>query len=176
MPTALTPVRIARISRESFQNTQEAVELDFQLAHRQGIILHAIEFGIGGVVFVPGSDQEDDNAILSIHAETEELEAVGDALVDSFQLNSEVLAEAILHVSGSATAGEQTGNKYTWMSPISWRFPELIGEPLLLATNLTFRGVTSDAGLTVNGAFARLYYQYVTLTTQELANQFILRR
>lgn len=174
MAKALTPVRVARVSRESFQNTAEEAEVDFQLAHRQGVLIHAAEFAIGDVRFVPGSDPDEEDAFLSLHAETGELERTFDAFTDALVLNSEIIAETALHVSGHSAAGGVIN--YTWLGQRSWNYNQLLGSPLLLATNVTFRGVTTGSALTVNSASVRIMYQYVELTDQELANQFILRR
>jgi len=176
MATALTPVRIARISRQSFQNTEETAELDFELALRQGVLIHAVEFAVGQAILVPALDNDHEEFYLSLHAETGALENALDALTDSQVLNSEVIAEAAGTLTGSATAGEETGTKFAWMSPIAWNFNQLLGGPLLLATNLTFRGVTTASILTINGAMAHIFYQYVELTREELANQFLLSR
>ena len=176
MVTALTPVRVARVSRAAFQQTEESSEVDFQLAHRQGVLIHAVEFGMGSATYVPASDNDQDYAYLSLHAETGELENAADQFGDSLVLNSEIIAEAVLWVSGATTAGEETGIKKGWLTPIAWNYNELLGDPLLLATNLTFRGITTNSVLTVGGAFARIFYQYVELSQAELANQFILRR
>lgn len=176
MVRALTPVRIARISRASFQSTEETAELDFELSVRQGVLIHACEFGVASAVHVATADNDQDQFYLSLHAETGELENAADGFLDALVLNSEIIGEAIGQVSSSATAGEETGVHFDWLSPISWRYDEVMGAPLLLAGNLTFRGKASSSALTVNGAFARVFYQYVTLTDQELARQFILRR
>lgn len=176
MAEVLTPIRILRASRQSFQNTEESAEIDFQLGIRQGVLIHAIQFGVGAARFVAASDDDSNSAFMSIHAETGELEDVGDDYTDALVLNSEVLAEAVLQATGSGTAGEETGTKLQWMSEKSWNLRELMGKPLLIASNLTFRCATDGAELTINGAFVRIYYQYVELTKAELADQFILRR
>lgn len=176
MVRSLTPVRIARASRQSVQSSAEETELDFQLALKQGLLIHAVEFSIGDARFVAAADDDEEDAFMSLHAETDELEDSYDEFGDGLVLNSEVFAETALHVSSSSTSGEQTGPKYTWFGPISWRFRELLGEPLLLASNVTFRVVTTANSFTVNSAVARIFYQYVELTEQELARQFLLKR
>lgn len=176
MVKALTPVRIARISRQTFSNVEETAELDFQLDHRQGVLIHAVEFLMGAVEPAGQTVVNALQAYLSLHAETGNLENPADALVDAVVLNSEIIAESVFTVIDLETATAGGGVAMAWLSPNAWNFNQLLGQPLLLATNLTFRGVTSDATLTVNGAAAHIFYQYVTLTDAELANQFILRR
>ena len=176
MPQALTPVRIARISRQSVNNTAETSELDFQLDHRQGVLIHAVEFLIGQLIDVGAVSVIPTQAGLSLHAETGNLENAADALVDATVLNSEVIAESVVQSTILETAAAGGGAAITWLSPNEWNYNELLGKPLLLATNLTFRVFSSAAVLTVNGAAAHIFYQYVTLTDSELANQFILRR
>lgn len=176
MVRPLTPVRIARASRASVQSTAEESELDFQLALKQGLLIYSVEFSIGDARFVAAADDDEEDAFMSLHAETDELEDSYDEYGDALVLNSEVIAETALHVSSSSTAGEQTGPKYTWFGPTSWRFREIVGEPLLLASNITFRVVTTANSFTINSPVARIFYQYVELTEAELARQFLLRR
>jgi len=176
MVKALTPVRIARISRQSVNNAVETAELDFQLDHRQGVLIHAVEFLIGQLLDVGATSIIPSQAGLSLHAETGNLENTADALVDATVLNSEVIAEAVIQSIVLETAAAGGGAAMQWLSPNVWNYNELLGQPLLLATNLTFRVFSSAAVLTVNGGAAHVFYQYVTLTDAELANQFILRR
>ena len=176
MVKALTPVRIARISRQTFQDTAETAELDFQLDHRQGVLIHAIEFLMGQVIEAGQTVLSTAQVNLSLHAETGNLENTADSLVDAVVLNSEVIAEAVFQVMNIETAAAGGAAAMAWLSPNAWNYNQLLGAPLLLATNLTFRGITSVATLTCNGAAAHIFYQYVTLTDAELANQFILRR
>ena len=181
MAKALSPIRIARARRTSFQATEEVAELDFNLGHRQGIQIHAVEFGIRGVVLTPADDAIDhENAHMSLHAETGALEGAIDAFPsDDMILNSEIIAETTLQVDGftsSVPAASPDVFTFSWLQPISWNYHQLIDGPLLLAQNPSFRGVTSNALLTVNGAQVTIYYQFVELTDVELASQFILRR
>ena len=176
MPQPLTPVRIARVSFQTVNNVAKTVELDFQLDHRQGVLVHAVEFLIGQVIDVGVTTIIPTQGVLGLHAETGNLENTADALVDSTVLNSEVIAEAVIQSTVLETAAAGGGISLEWLSPKEWNYNELLGKPLLLATNLTFRAFSSAAVLTLNGPAAHIFYQYVTLTDSELANQFILRR
>lgn len=176
MVKALTPVRIARISRAGVNNAIETAELDWQLDHRQGVLIHAVEFLIAEYVDVGATSVIPSQAYLSLHAETGNLEDAADGLVDATVLNSEVIAEAVYQAMVLETGAAGGGITAGWQSPNQWNYNQLLGQPLLLATNITFRVRTRPATLTVNGAAAHIFYQYVTLTDAELANQFILRR
>ncbi len=176
MAKPLTPVRIARISRQSFQNTEETSELDFELALRQGVLIHAVEFAVGQAILVAAAADDREEFYLSLHAETGALENSLDALLDVQVLNSEVIAETAAMVTGTNTAANVIGTMFAWLGPAAWNYNQLLGGPLLLATNLTFRGITSASTLTINGAMAHIFYQYVELSAAELANQFILSR
>ncbi len=175
MVKALTPVRIARIQRQSFQNTAESAEVDFELALKQGVLVHAVEFLIGQAILVAAADPDREEAYLSLHAETNNLEDAIDQSADGLVLNSEIIAETtlVVHASNDAVAGAGGMN---FLGPIAWNYTQLLGAPLLLASNLTFRGVTTASTLTINGATAHIFYQYVELTETELAQQFLLRR
>jgi len=174
-------MRIARVRRTSVQNTEQTQELDFALGIRQGVEIFAVEFGIRSYVATPSNDAIDqDQAHFSLHAETGALEGAIDAFpADNFVLNSEIIAETTLQVNSFKSSVPATSpDVFTmnWLQPISWNFLQLLGKPLTLAQNLVFRAITSSATFTVLGPQATLYYQYVELTSQELAEQFILRR
>lgn len=181
MAKDLSPIRIARARRTSFQNTEESAELDFNLGLRQGIKIHAIEFGIRNIILVPVDDAIDhESAHMSLHAETGALEGAIDSFPsDDLILNSEIIAETTIQVDGFTSSVPSTSPDIfvpTWLQPKAWNFHQLVGSPLVLAQNPTFRGVTSSSLLTVNGGQVTIYYQYVELTDTELASQFILRR
>lgn len=182
MAKILSPIRIARSRRTSFQDTAETQELDFALGLGMGLHIHAVEFGMRSAIFVPPADDTLANAAahLSLHAEVGGLEGAIDAFpADETILNSEIIAETTLNArafSSSVPAASPDVATYQWMQPLSWNFNQLIGGPLVLAQNLTFRGVASAATFTINGAQVTIFYQYVRLTTAELAGQFSLRR
>jgi len=178
----LSPIRIARSRRTSFQATEETQEIDFALALRQGIRVHAVEFGIRQAIFVPsGNDAiERAQAHLSLHVETGALEGAIDAFpADATILNSEIIAETTLQKSAftsSVPATSSDNEAYEWLQPKAWNFHQLVGGPLTFAQNLTFRGIASTSTFTINGAQVTIYYDYVELTEAELGRQFALRR
>jgi len=181
MVKALSPIRIARSRRTSFQNTEEVQEIDFNLGIRQGIEIYAIEFGIRGYVIVPGNDAiVHANAHLSVHVESGALEGAIDAFpADNFILNSEIIAETTLQVDGFTSSVPSTSpdnNHSFWLQPLSWNYLAIFGKPMTIAQNVQTRGVTSAAALTINGAQVTFFYRYVELSEAELAEQFVLRR
>lgn len=180
MPTALSPIRIARARRASFQNTEETFEIDFGLGLRQGLEIYAVHFGFSEAVIVPASGAEFSAQIyLSLHAEVGALEGAIDAFpTDDVILNSEILAEAVYQVQGLDDPATEfrAARSEIWVKPPHINFLEVAGQPLTVASNLTFRAVTSEAILTCNGGQATLFYRYVSLTNAELVEQFVLRR
>lgn len=182
MPTILSPIRIARTRRTSFQNVEETFEIDFNLGLEQGIRIHAVEFGINNAVALPAADDIIDfsTAHLSLHIETGALEGAIDSFPsDNTILNSEILAETTLQSQGFTSSVPATSPdviNYIWLQPIAWNFHQLIGGALDIAQNLTFRGITSQATFTINGAQVTIYYQYIKLSKAELGEQFALRR
>ncbi len=144
---------------------------------RQGVEIYAVEFGFRELVLVPGAAPINAEAHLSLHAETGGLEGAIDSFpADNFILNSEIIAETTIQVSSGDTGQIEGAFELNWLQPMAWNFLQIQGKPLLLAQNLTFRGVTSVATLTALGAQASIYYRYVSLTERELAEQFTLRR
>jgi len=177
MVKSLSPIRIARVRRTSFQNTEETFEIDFQLGLRQGIEIYAVEFAIREAVTVPTTAPLHGQAFMSIHVETGGLEGAIDAFpTDDIILNSEIIAECVLQVIAGDTAQIEGAMNQQWLSPISWDYVRLTGAPILVAQNLTFRGVTSESTLTVNGGQATIFYRYVELSDSELGRLFAIRR
>lgn len=180
MVKALSSVRIARSRRTSVTNTQETQEIDFSLGLRQGIQLYAAEFGILEMVNTPAAAAiETEWGLMELHARIGALEGGLDSFpADDTILNSSIIAAAVLEnqlQNEAATRGGSLG-AFAWVTEKSWKFIELTGDPLLLATNLTFRAITKASTVVMNGAQVTLYYRYVSLTDAELAEQFALRR
>lgn len=182
MPKILSPIRILRSRRTSFQATEETTEVDFALGHSQGVRIHAVEFGIRQAILVPAANDtiDTEQVHMSLHIEVGGLEGAIDAFpADTTILNSEIIAETTLQLSGFTSSVPATSPDVInaiWLQPMSWNLHQLVGGPIDLAQNLTFRGITSDAALTVNGAQVTVYYQYLELTAAELGAQFALRR
>lgn len=179
MARPLSPIRIARARRTGFADTAETQEIDFNLGLRQGIEIHAVEFGFAQVVPTLSTTDQTLVAFLSLHAETGALEGALDSFpADNFILNSEIIAQAALQILGQDEAATRGGSAAAigWLTPNRYEFSRMIGQPLIVATNLTFRGVTSSSNLTVTGGHVAIYHRYVELTDQELAAQFVLRR
>lgn len=173
MADVLTPVRIGRAHNASVSaGATETQELDFDFSLRQGALIHAVEFAVLNVVIASPSNNDNETAVLSLHVETGALEDTLDGATDEFRLDSEVVAEAALMVTALATSGIAA---MVWTGERRWDYNAILGKPLLIAQNMTFR-VDATAGLVINGATARILYQYVRLTPQELADQFLLRR
>lgn len=177
MVKALSPIRILRARRTSFQATEETQEIDFQLGLQQGVQLYAVEFGIREAVVVPTTSPITAQAHLSLHVEIGALEgAIDEFPTDNVILNSEIVAETTLQITAGDTAQVEGTFSHIWTQPLAWNYLQLMGEPLLLAQNVTFRGITSESALTVNGAQVTILYRYVELSKSELGEQFTLRR
>ena len=177
MAEILSPIRIARARRTSFQNVEETFEIDFALGLQMGVRVHAVEFGVREAVIVPTTAPINAQAHMSLHVETGALEGAIDAFpADDVILNSEIIAETTLMVTSGDTAQIEGAVERTWLQPLAWNYHQLVGGPLDFAQNLTFRGVTSASTLTINGGQVTIYYQYIKLTKSELGEQFALRR
>ncbi len=177
MVRSLSPIRVLRSRRTSFQNTEEITEIDFALGHEQGVQLYAVEFGYREVILVPTTSPLTAQAHMSLHIETGGLEGAIDAFpADDTILNSEIIAETTIQVTSGDTAQVEGTFSHIHLQPLSWNYLELIGEPILIAQNPTYRVVTSESPLTVNGGQLTIFYRYVELTDKELVEQFALRR
>lgn len=180
MAQILTPFRIARIHNAAVAaNTTETQELDFDFALRQGALLYVVELALLNAGITTMADNDDETVVLSLHVETGSLEDTLDGATDETRLDSEVIAEAAYHIAGSDDlGGAGVGTAKTmaaWTGERRWDYANMLGQPLLIAQNVTLR-VDCSTGVNVNGATARIVYRYVALTPTELAEQFILRR
>lgn len=177
MAKALSPIRILRSRRVSFQNTEETHEIDFGLSLKQGVNIYGVEFGIENAVLVPSTTPLTRSVHLSLHVETGTLEGAIDAgPVDTTILASEIIAETVYQVTAGDTIQIEGEKSQEWLMRREWDYLSIFGKPLLVAQNVTFRGVTSGSELTCNGALVVIFYQYVQLTDKELVEQFALRR
>lgn len=182
MAKVLSGFRICRARRTSFSNVVETQEIDFALALGMGLEVHAVEFGVASSIFIPSSNDgiEYSRMHLSLHVETGALEGAIDAFpADNFILNSEIIAETtLLHTAftSSVPATSPDVDNATWLQPMSWNFNQLLGGPLVVAQNLTFRGICAQSTHTVLGAQVSIYYRYVQLSTAELAKLFTQQR
>lgn len=176
MVRASSPVRVAKISRTSWSNTAEEQEVDFNLARRAGVLIHSIEFAIGLLAQAEATTLDEESAHMSVHVETGELEVAIDAAVDAVEVNSEIIAECSIAAWTELTASAGGALHFGWLSPKRWVYKDIIGQPLLLASNPTVRHITSASGLTVSRSRVTIWYQHVDLTQAELANLFVVSR
>lgn len=175
MPKALSTVRIARSRRTSFTSTEETNEIDFSLGLRQGVEIFTCEFGALEIIPTAGAFATE-WALFELHNRIGALEGGLDSFpADATILNSSIIAAAVYQTTtldGTTEAAASQG----WLTDKTYDFVQKLGKPYLTASNLTFRGVTKDTSLVVNGGQVTLYYRYVSLTDSELAEQFALGR
>jgi len=179
MPTALSPIRIARARRTSVVNAAETMEIGFNLALLEGIEIYACECAVLELIDTAASAFDTNWMTTSLHAETGALEGALDSFpADNTILNSEIIAEATLEIITQDEAATRGGSAATlaWTGPNQWNFVQLIGKPLLLASNITMRAITKGAATVANGLQWTIYYRYVRLTKSEAGDLFILRR
>lgn len=179
MAKALTPIRVARSRRTSVTNVVETQEINFALGLKQGIELYSAEFGMMEFVDTPSSGFDTNFGIMELHARIGALEGGIDSFpADDTILNSSILAQAVIQQVTQDEAATRGGSAaaLNWVSPKSWNYVQITGSPILLATNLTFRAITKQATVVMNGAQVSLWYRYVELSEKELAQQFALRR
>lgn len=177
MAKVLSPMRVLRARRDSNQDTAETMEIDFNLGIEQGVELFSATFSVAQAIAVPGAAPLHLQEYMSLHVETGALEGgIQTFPADELILNSEIIAEAVLQIITGDTAQVEGVHTMEWLSPNHWNFLAMLGKPLLLAQNLTFRSDTSASTLTVNGPQLTLWYRYVKLTQAELVDLFTLRR
>ncbi len=178
MAKALSPIRLATINRAAVTNSVETAELDFQLAVRQGVLIHVVEVAIGNPIVSNTTVYSQEAWYASLHIETGTLETAMDALVDGERLNSELIAVfgATYHVQNEAATRGGSAGGGVWNTPRRYNYGQMFGKALLVAQNVTARFFTRNSTLVVNDIQMRIWYQFVELTDAELASQFVLRR
>jgi len=175
MVKALSTIRIARSRRTSFTSTEETNEIDFALGLRQGIEIYAVEFGALEIIPTVGA-LATEWALMELHARVGALEGGLDAFpADATILNSSIIASWVAQFTTFDGTTEAMATSIH-LTQQSWNLAQLLGKPYLVAQNLTFRGITKDTSLVVNGGQCSIYYRYVSLTDAELAEQFALGR
>lgn len=154
--------------------TPESQEMNFAMGFGEGIEIAYLEFGARLVAITLTTSRIQEHAEFSLHAETGSLE---DPLGpnDGVELNSEVIASAILMVEANDSALGELSN-YTWMTGPRFDYLQMLGAPMLLASNPTFRVDALSSLTNVSAAFVRMWYRYVELTDNELLRLFALRR
>lgn len=168
MPSNPGPVRIARARFSDPQNQTETMEIDFNLARNEGVELFAAEFGMQTHVLAGGNPAASSTTTLSLHVETGALEGgLTSFPSDTYILNSEILAEANWWGTNYDNATQASYSIGGWTTEHAWNFVELLGNPLILAQNITFRAIASTSAVTV-GAFVTLFHRYVDLSDAEL--------
>lgn len=181
MARLLTPVQIGRIHRESFQATEETAEFDFNLGHNEGVALYTVEFAVREVVIAPAANAlETEFMEMSLHAEVGNLEEMEHGtLGDTTVRRSEVIAHATLRATYQEEAATRggTGVSIDWLSEKRWPYLALIGEPMIVAQNVTLHVVgKASSVMTTNGLSCWLWYRIVELSAPEQVALFALRR
>lgn len=173
MATPISPIRIAKVSAVVVAiNTTETQALDFELAIQQGVEIYEI-LTLPEVALDVTAATNSEDGIISAHAETGTLEDPHPA-ADGVVQNSEVIHECLVTGVIDTTANEPVAPALIQNAKTS--FLERMGQPLLLANNITFRYETGTLMLSFGHVATYVTYRYVRLTEQELVNQLLLRR
>jgi len=154
--------------------TAESQEINFAMGFGEGIEIAHIEFGLTIAANSLTTARVQNNVRLSVHAETGALEEpLGPS--DDFELNSEVIAFAVLLVDTNDNAlGEQSN--FLWAPGPSTHFIDILGAPMLLASNPTWQVDGESSTIAISNPFMRMWYRYVELSNSELLRLFALRR
>lgn len=179
MARPVAPVRVFRVANIAVaDNAVEDIEIDLNLVASRGIHLLAVEFNYQIVFSTPSGTFEDHTARLTLHRRTDTLEdatPVADVNLES----SEIIAETVfagISQAEAATRGGSAGSLAP-QGPVMFPYLSMLGQPLLVAGNLTFRSeVLTHAGTTSSFCVCRLWYQHVQLTPTELLRSFLQRR
>lgn len=159
---------------------EQELEIDFQLGQGQAVEIAGSWLGVGewNVTAIQAAIVTAALAI-SLHRRTGTLTDEMTPAASSDFTQSEVLQDLLLGFGGlnTAAAGGGFSQIVNGQPYINWR--ELLGEPLLVAANLTVRMTAPGAitgAITWNGVYAKLLYRYVRVTDADLVRAFIARQ
>jgi len=168
MPKEISGLRIAR-SFITPTNAEASRVLDFQLGARQGIAISGV---LGSIKTDPGAFTLSSSTVLmfagnhTLHLESGSLETVPDEQgEDEDTIDSEVFYRQDLSVGGNDDATtEFRASLALESSPHALvTFPK----PLLVARNITHRGISSSANLDLL-CHVIIYYTFVEFSLSEL--------
>ena len=160
--------------------TVTELEINFNLGQGQAIEIAASWLGVAAwniaaiqaVTLTSGLE-------LSLHRRTGTLTDETTPSVDGDFTQAEVLQDAFVGFGGASTAaaGGAFGQILMGQPFINWS--DILGEPLLIAANLTMRadpGGAITGAITYNGIYTKLLYRYVRVTDAQLVRAFISRQ
>ena len=179
---AISPWFIFRRVAASAQDggAEQDLEIDFQIGQGQAVEIAHSELGVAQLVLTStGAALQNTSLMMSLHRRTGTLTDEVTPAPDSSYSQSEVLQGLFLTWGGNdpGAAGCSFGYSDQGQRQIDWR--SLLGEPLLVAANLTLRitiGTAISGAATWNGMYTKLLYRYVTATPQDLVKAFIARQ
>lgn len=178
MGKEITGLRVAKIHIDRAGNTtEESQEADFDMTRGEGVALYRVEFAVEPTMVETTSFLEHFGYV-SLHAENDSLEGTFDELSgESFNNDSEILCESAIRVVSQDEAATRGGSADSigWLGPNYWNFMEIMGKPVVLATNPTFRAQVNDAALVMD-ALCTIYYKYTELSTAEIRDAFFRSR
>jgi len=156
------------------------LELDFQLGQAQAIEIATSWLGLGEWNVTSGPAALVSTSLAwSLHRRTGTLTDEITPTQSAEFTQAEVLQDMLLVVAQSQTAAAGGGgfSQITGQPVINW--VDALGEPLLVAANLTLRltvGAAVTGAVTFNGAYSKLLYRYVQVSDTELARAFLARQ
>lgn len=172
MPTPLSPIRIAHATAfvVAIDSTEEQ-EIDFELGVQQGIEVYEIltlpEVGLDATAAVANEAVE-----ITAHVETGTLEdpsPAADGVIQNSEIIHHCLVEGFIEPANDVIAQLVVTNPKT-------SFLERMGQPLLVAQNITMRYQTGVLMASLSFVETYITYRYVRLTEAELVNQLLQRR
>lgn len=179
MPKEITGFRVAKIDLANVDDTPEvSQEIDFDFGAREGVALYVAEF-IVLPTHTESSTFQEFSVNASLHVENDALE---DTLDDApatgvTNLDSEIIAELEMRTITQDEAATRGGSAAAmgFVSPHRWDYMQMLGGPLLIATNPTLRAVSNSSSLIVDIRLT-LWFKYVELSNSDIVSSFFRRR
>lgn len=181
MAKDLTGFRIAHADLLSVATgaTGEEQEMDFDFARGEGMAIYSVEFKCE-INAVANTAFADLTASFTLHVENDTLETtMVDVPADGFTTDdSEIIAEGIFGGITQAEAATRGGSAaaLAWFGPNKWDYLNMLGSPLIIAINPTFRVGLVGATLVLAVVRCTIWYKYVELSDRDIRDAFFRRR
>lgn len=181
MAKELTGFRIAHADIIDISSgTPQVQEMDFNFARGEGIAIYSVEFKLK-FSEIASTAFEDGIVNMSLHVENDTLETTFiDIAADGFTTDdSEIIAEGVWGSIGQDEAATRGGSAAAmgWLSKNSWDYLQILGAPLVIAINPTFRVENFGVfAFQADDHRCTMWYKYVELTDREVRDAFFRRR
>lgn len=174
-------VKVGRIYATSFTNVEEEQTFDPQLDEFEALKIYYARFNFRELAWTPTVNTHVNIAArAAVHAEeTAREDSIVDTTgpADGIIRASDIVAQWSVTVNGQQEATTRGGSSVdTIMMGETWPYRQMLGDGLLIKSQLTLQVRTTTSELVVDGFAFEFWYERVRLSTNEMAKLLISQR